>query len=176
MPQAFIHSKSHTDIQSGTWQALSVTTSRPSLSHLICGQYAHVCFAHLHEYVCVGWVGGGGQDCVIFVILILTAWSGDAGCLLTSAICLEILLLLTLSFTLNLCDVCNAWVILSAFYSFSLDVYAHACICAHVCVLLKINVRVWQLVVMLVWTIWASLWLQLCFLFNHFNVYLLDFY
>ena len=44
--QAFIHSESHTDIQPGTWQTLSVTTSRHSLSHPFywqCARALRVC-------------------------------------------------------------------------------------------------------------------------------------
>ena len=76
-PEAFIHSKRHTDIQPGTWQTLSETTSRPfpirsadtsDSMHVLCTfAWAHVCVGEIIIFLCYWY---------------LMAWSGDAYCLL----------------------------------------------------------------------------------------------
>ena len=74
-PEAFIHSKRHTDIKPGTWQTLSETTSRPfpvqsadtsDSMHVLCT------FAWAHA----------GEIIIFLCYRYLMAWSGDAYCLL----------------------------------------------------------------------------------------------
>ena len=131
-----------------------MTDNQQTRSHLICWhqwQYAHALHICVSTYMC-RWD-------YIFVLVIFNGliW----GCVLfASAVCLEILLLLT--FMHNLCvDIGKGWVWIYSDIKCLVQVVAQMfvfCvwrICDWGCVLLKINLRVWQLV--FVWTIQAPL-------------------